>query len=94
MACPDRVGVERSRENDLPSKESTVIETAMHRDSFDDIDPDRDFEPVEVAADYHAEMSVPFTPDQLTAVSRIARERGVSPPQAAQDLIAQALSAD
>jgi hypothetical protein len=70
----------------------------MNHDPYDDMGPDptRDLsglEPVEVAADYHAEISVPFTSEQLTAVSRIAREQGISPGEAIQGLLDEALAA-
>jgi hypothetical protein len=70
----------------------------MEHDPYDDMGPDptRDLsglEPVEVAPDYHAEICVPFTSEQLTAVSKIARERGVSPGEAIQDLLDEALVA-
>lgn len=61
-----------------------------------DIDeaPDMDLavERVEVASDYCAELSVPFSSDQLAALERVAREQGVSPAQAAQRLVEQALA--
>ena len=67
-------------------------------DPYDEMGPDStrdlsDLEPVEVAPDYHVELGVPFTSEQLREVSRIAREQGVSPGKVAQDLIEQALAA-
>lgn len=70
----------------------------MEHDPYDDMGPDptRDLsglEPVEVAPDYHAEICVPFTSEQLTAVSKFARERGISPGEAIQELLDEALVA-
>jgi hypothetical protein len=74
------------------------VESVPPYDPYDDLGPDptrelSDLEPVEVAPGYHAEISVPFTPEQLTAVSQIAREEGISPGKAVQDLVEQALAA-
>ncbi len=70
----------------------------MQHDPYEDMGPDpmrdlSDLEPVEVAPDYHVELGVPFTSEQLTEVSRIAREQGVSPGKAIQDLVDEALAA-
>jgi hypothetical protein len=70
----------------------------MQHDPYDDLGPDptrdlSDLEPVDVASDYHAEICVPFTSEQLKAVSRIAREQGITPGKAIQDLVEQALAA-
>lgn len=62
----------------------------MGPDSMKDLS---DLEPVEVAPDYHVELGVPFTSEQLTEVSRIAREQGISPGNAVQDLVDEALAA-
>lgn len=69
----------------------------MQDDPYDEMGPDStrdlsDLEPVEVAPDYHVELGVPFTSEQLREVSRIAREQGVSPGKVAQDLIEHALA--
>jgi hypothetical protein len=68
------------------------VESLMRPDPSDDIDTD-DFEPVEFAPDFSVELSVPFTPEQLTAISRLAREREIGPSEAAQALVEQALAA-
>lgn len=57
----------------------------------EDIAPD-EVERVETTADYHAELSVPFTARQLAAVQRIANERGVNATAAAQQLIDEPLA--
>lgn len=74
------------------------MESVMQHDPYDEMGPDptrdlSDLEPVEVAPDYHVELGVPFTSEQLMEVSRIAREQGASPSKVAQDLIEQALAA-
>jgi acylphosphatase len=59
-------------------------------------DPTRDLidlGPVEVAPDYHVEISVPFTSEQLEAVSKIVQEQGTSHSEVVQDLVAEALAA-
>ncbi|HMJ01866.1 MAG TPA: hypothetical protein VK506_02930 [Conexibacter sp.] len=50
-------------------------------------------ERVEVAADYCAELSVPFTAEQLVALEHVAREQRISPAEAAQRLVERALAA-
>lgn len=70
----------------------------MDHDPYDDMGPDptRDLsglEPVEVAPGYHAEICVPFTSEQLTAVARIAREQSMTPGEAIQSLLDEALAA-
>lgn len=74
------------------------MESLMERDPYDDMGPDptRDLsglEPVEVAPDYRAEISVPFTSEQLTAVSKIVREQGTSHGEVIRELLAEALAA-
>lgn len=49
-------------------------------------------EQVEATPDYRAELSVPFTSEQLAALERVAREEGVSPEEAAQRLVGRALA--
>ena len=61
-------------------------------DRADRLDPKK-VEAVEVAADYRAELSVPFTSEQLAALERFAREERTSPEQAAQRLVERALAA-
>lgn len=61
--------------------------TTSDRDQTDDI------EPVEFASDFCLELSVSFTPEQLTAISQLAREREIGPSEAAQALVEQALAA-
>jgi hypothetical protein len=70
----------------------------MERDPYDDMGPDStgeliDLGPVEVAPDYHAEISVPFTSEQLEAVSKIVQEQGTSHGEVIQELLAEALIA-
>jgi hypothetical protein len=70
----------------------------MERDPYDDMGPDStreliDLGPVEVAPDYRVEISVPFTSEQLEAVSTIVREQGTSHSEVVQDLVAEALAA-
>jgi acylphosphatase len=70
----------------------------MERDPYDDMGPDStgeliDLGPVEVAPDYRVEISVPFTSEQMEAVSKIVRERGASHSEVVQDLVAEALAA-
>jgi hypothetical protein len=67
----------------------------MRPDPYDDVDrdPTNDVEPVEFASDFCLELSVPFTPEQLTAISNLAREREIGPSEAAQALVEQALAA-
>jgi acylphosphatase len=70
----------------------------MERDPYDDMGPDPtrdliDLGPVEVAPDYHVEISVPFTSEQLEAVSKIVQEQGTSHSEVVQDLVAEALAA-
>lgn len=74
------------------------MESVMPHDPYDDMGPDpmrdlSDLEPVEVAPDYHVELGVPFTSEQLMEVSRLALERGISPGTAVQDLVEQSLAA-
>jgi hypothetical protein len=70
----------------------------MEHDPYDDMGPDptrglSGLEPVEVAPDYHAEISVPFTSEQLTAVSKIVREQGTSHGEVIRELLVEALAA-
>jgi len=70
----------------------------MDHDPYDDMGPDAtrdlsDLEPVEVAPDYHVELGVPFTSEQLAEISRMARKQGVSPGKAVQGLVERALAA-
>ena len=58
-------------------------------------DPLMDLGPVErvdVTADYRAELSVPLTSAQLAAIERIAQAQRISPADAVQRLVEQALA--
>lgn len=71
-----------------------VSPEAPHGDVTPDPPADLDsVEPVEVASDYHVEILVPLTSDQLTALERFAREERVGVIEAAQQLIEAALNA-
>lgn len=70
----------------------------MEQDPYDDMGPDStgeliDLGPVEVAPDYHAEISIPLTSEQLTAVSDIVREQDSSHGEVIRELLAEALAA-
>ena len=70
-----------------------VMQSKTRKGTKSDADAELgDEERVEITADYHAELSVPFTSEQLVALEAVARERGVSPVKAAQDLVARGLA--
>ena len=74
------------------------MESLMSHDPYDDMGPDptRDLsglEPVEVAPDFHVEIAVPFTSQQLEAVSDLVRDQGKTHGEVIQDLVDQALAA-
>jgi hypothetical protein len=70
----------------------------MERDPYDDMGPDStreliDLGPVEVAPSYCVEISVPFTSEQLEAVSTLVQEQGTNHSEVVQDLVVEALAA-
>jgi len=70
----------------------------MEHDPYDDMGPDStrdliDLGPVEVAPDYHVEISVPFSSEQIDEVSKIVQQQGTSHSEVVQDLVAEALAA-
>ena len=74
------------------------MESMIRQDAHDEPDSDQtadldEREAVEFAADFVLELSVPFTPEQVTAISEVAQARDISPSEAAQFLVAQALAA-
>jgi hypothetical protein len=74
------------------------VESMIRQDSHDEPDSDHtadldEVESVEFASDFQLELSVPFTPEQVTAISEVAQERDISPSEAAQFLVEQALAA-
>lgn len=67
-------------------------------DEHDDLGPDTvlDFElaePVEFAPDFHVALTVPFRGDNLAKLEGLAKELGVTPIEAAEQLIEQGLAA-
>ena len=70
----------------------------IQHDPHDEPDSDHtadldEVELVEFAPDFQLELSVPFTPAQVTAISEVAQERNISPSEAAQFLVEKALAA-
>lgn len=70
----------------------------MNHDDESDLGPDPTmdfggFEPVEVAPDFHVELSIPFTSEQLEALDQIGREHGGTAIDAVQLLVERALAA-
>ncbi len=50
-------------------------------------------ERIEVEADFRVAFTVPFTPEQSSALQEVARERGTDPIEAVRYLVDQALTA-
>jgi len=60
----------------------------VERDPYDDMGPDSTGELIDLGP-----VSVPFTSEQLTAVSKIVREQGTSHGEVIRELLAEALAA-
>ncbi len=70
----------------------------VNHDDAPDLGPDSTmdfggFEPVEVSPDFHVELSIPFTSEQLEALDQIGRENGGTAIEAVQLLVERALAA-